>query len=235
MGIAWGAIAEKAADIGIGLWQGKKQREFAVDTYNATMDTTIQRRVADAKKAGISPRFALGSPTGASPSTIMGSRPLSNVSVSKQTADNARVNIDARLQNEVLRQQAEMYRQAGKRDWVQSQIAIGEATRGDQSDASQNDNKFDYVNPEVMKSEKGSKNSLEAGPRPGGMTVIVDGVKFNVPATDEPAEAYSIEQYVPYMGIRAVAYGIKKYGSAERFVAKLRAALRAQRKKRYPK
>lgn len=48
----------------------KEQRRM----FNAQMDQSIQRRVADAKKAGVHPLFALGASVGASPtSTIAGS------------------------------------------------------------------------------------------------------------------------------------------------------------------
>ena len=65
------AAAGWAADV-LG---GRAARRAANDQFNANLDTSIQRRVADARKAGISPLAALGATTGASPTiTVSGGR-----------------------------------------------------------------------------------------------------------------------------------------------------------------
>ena len=51
----------------LGSRSNKRARQMAQSQFDAQMDTTIQRRVADAKKAGIHPLAALGSGAGASP------------------------------------------------------------------------------------------------------------------------------------------------------------------------
>ena len=51
--------------------ESRRTRQMQMDQFNAMMDRTIQRRVADAKKAGIHPLAALGSSPGAGP-TITG-------------------------------------------------------------------------------------------------------------------------------------------------------------------
>ena len=56
------AIAGGAAVLGS--LTGSKGRKAATDQFNAQMDTSIQRRVVDAKKAGIHPLFALGGSVG---------------------------------------------------------------------------------------------------------------------------------------------------------------------------
>jgi len=55
---------------GIGDWAtGGNNRKIAKEQFNAQMDESVQRRVADAQKAGIHPLFALGASVGASPTT----------------------------------------------------------------------------------------------------------------------------------------------------------------------
>lgn len=52
-----------AADIGSSLlsaWGAKKDRDLAKDQFNTTSKEFIQNRVADAKKAGIHPLYAIG-------------------------------------------------------------------------------------------------------------------------------------------------------------------------------
>lgn len=51
--------------------EARRTRRMQMDQFNAMMDRSIQRRVADAKKAGIHPLAALGSSPGAGP-TITG-------------------------------------------------------------------------------------------------------------------------------------------------------------------
>lgn len=50
----------------------RKDRQMAREQFAAQMDESIQRRVADARKAGIHPLFALGGSVGASPTISAG-------------------------------------------------------------------------------------------------------------------------------------------------------------------
>ena len=52
--------------------QGKKNRKQAQAQFNSQMDESIQRRVADARKAGISPLAAIGTSLGAGPTVQAG-------------------------------------------------------------------------------------------------------------------------------------------------------------------
>lgn len=56
----------------------KDQQRLSQQQFNAQMDQSIQRRVADAKKAGVHPLFALGASAGASP-TMSTSQPDSSM------------------------------------------------------------------------------------------------------------------------------------------------------------
>lgn len=62
-----------AIKAGASLWEGKKNRSLAKDQFRSQMDESVQRRVADAQKAGIHPLFALGASVGSSPTTVAGS------------------------------------------------------------------------------------------------------------------------------------------------------------------
>ncbi len=50
----------------------KDQLKLSKTQFNAQMDESIQRRVADARAAGVHPLFALGASVGASPTTVSG-------------------------------------------------------------------------------------------------------------------------------------------------------------------
>lgn len=55
--------------------QRNLDRALAQGQFDAQMDQTIQRRIADAKKAGIHPLFAMGASSGASPTMRAGGEP----------------------------------------------------------------------------------------------------------------------------------------------------------------
>lgn len=62
---------------GVSLFEGDKQRSLSKKQFKMQMDESIQRRVADAKKAGIHPLFGLGASVGASPTTHYGGGDIS--------------------------------------------------------------------------------------------------------------------------------------------------------------
>lgn len=66
-----GALGSLAGGF-IGSSSAKKARKQAQAQFNAQMDQSIQRRVIDAKKAGVHPLFALGASVGASPTISAG-------------------------------------------------------------------------------------------------------------------------------------------------------------------
>lgn len=82
LGTVAGAIAGGASQLfnaGVNLWAGHKaqqgandDRALAAGQFNAQMDETIQRRVADGLKAGINPLAAIGASANVSPTIHAG-------------------------------------------------------------------------------------------------------------------------------------------------------------------
>ena len=93
--------------------EASRNRQMAQAQFDAQMDETIQRRVADAKAAGVHPLFALGASAGASPTLSAGgpsgegeivSRSIANMGrriaeaqVAKLEADTSKSNAEAYL------------------------------------------------------------------------------------------------------------------------------------------
>lgn len=71
------SFAGDVLSAGTSLFEGKKNRKASKEQFRAQMDESIQRRVADAEKAGVHPLFALGASVGASPTTTMGETNIS--------------------------------------------------------------------------------------------------------------------------------------------------------------
>lgn len=62
---------------GTSLFEGSKNRDLSKKQFSQQMNESIQRRVKDAKKAGIHPLFALGASVGASPTHVSGDSGIS--------------------------------------------------------------------------------------------------------------------------------------------------------------
>lgn len=240
-----GAAIAGAGMLG-GILSGRSSRKAAQDQFDAQMDTSIQRRKIDAQKAGIHPLAALGVSSGASPTIHAGgggaasglAQHAGNLSraVSDLAPATSAPNAFQLVQMDLMKSQAQG-------NYISNALAMNEFRAKDQALGSQGldehalglidsetQGKFERVRPEIKASKPGSKGSITAGKSPGGQIVTVDGVDFNVPSAEEPADAFSAEALIPYMGFRLWAYGEKKYGSGKRFIAKLRAALRNQRR-----
>lgn len=85
--------------------QARKDRKESRRQFDAQMDTSIQRRVADARKAGIHPLFALGASVGASPTSHVGGTPTRG-----SAAGTALARISERISNaEIRKSEAEAY------------------------------------------------------------------------------------------------------------------------------
>ena len=75
----WAPIGGDLLSLGLGYSADKKNRRLQRDQmamaqrqFDSQMDQSVQRRVADARKAGIHPLFALGASVGASPTLSSG-------------------------------------------------------------------------------------------------------------------------------------------------------------------
>lgn len=70
--LKWAGLGLEALGMGADRNARSRTRKMQQAQFDATMDTSIQRRVADAQKAGVHPLFAMGASVGASP-TLTGS------------------------------------------------------------------------------------------------------------------------------------------------------------------
>lgn len=70
--MSWVQLAAAGLGAGASIFGGEKDRGLSKKQFKEQMDESIQRRVADARKAGIHPLFALGAASGASPTTTYG-------------------------------------------------------------------------------------------------------------------------------------------------------------------
>ena len=88
LGLGSGALADSSARR-----MHKRQLKQAQHQFDEQMDASVQRRVADAQKAGIHPLFALGASSGASP-TITGGQAPSGSHMTEALKQLARNNSD---------------------------------------------------------------------------------------------------------------------------------------------
>lgn len=84
-----------------------KARKIQQQQFNAQMDESVQRRVADARKAGIHPLFALGASVGATPGSAVGGQGASNAlnSLSRSLMEAQIAKTRAETQSEVASSQ----------------------------------------------------------------------------------------------------------------------------------
>lgn len=145
----------------------RKQQAQAASQFRQQMDESVQRRVADAKKAGIHPLYALGASVGASP-TISTSQPGNGM----QNALSQAAEVLNRL---------ETNKAQAARDHAQAALFDSERKRIEQSLNAQQDQgvktfPYDwkkpeagtptYQLPEVMTAQPGSNRSVETGIHP---------------------------------------------------------------------
>lgn len=108
--LALGSIGSRIFGGLLGSRSRRKDRAMQQAQFNAQMDESVQRRVADAKKAGIHPLFALGASVGASPTLSGGSTPgqdafqgisrdLSALAVEKVRSEIRKTNAEAAVAN----------------------------------------------------------------------------------------------------------------------------------------
>ena len=65
-------VGSSLLGLGLTMKENHKNRRLSREQFAAQMDQSVQRRVEDARKAGVHPLFALGASVGASPTTSFG-------------------------------------------------------------------------------------------------------------------------------------------------------------------
>lgn len=127
---------------GVSLFEGKKTRKLAKDQFRTQLDESVQRRVADAKKAGVHPLFALGASVGASPTTQYGGGDISaagdalGAAVDKAMSYKSRKGAQAKNE-QVLDSQIRRNEAAAQADQAQAGYYDAQAARIRQQGASQ--------------------------------------------------------------------------------------------------
>lgn len=136
------AIAIPAAVAGGGMIidqiSGNKSRRNAMDQFHAQMDTTIQRRVADAKKAQVSPWLALGSPAGASPTIHAGGQSDSGARAAQAINQTIGGAVQRAGQKGLIDSQIKANLGSAARDETQAQYNLSRIARDDQAAGSSN-------------------------------------------------------------------------------------------------
>jgi len=169
------------------LYEGRQNRKVAEKQFNAQMDQSIQRRVADAQKAGIHPLFALGGNAGASPTVSGGSSGVAAAGDAiaqgyekyraNQASKTAQEKADQLLSAQLHQANAASGRDAAEAALLDSQRALAEqelVTRGRDSSAEAIAPKYkgspdgpaiEYVKPEVPYKQPGDATT-QAGVGP---------------------------------------------------------------------
>lgn len=123
----------------LGAKSSKKSLKEARRQFNAQMDESIQRRVADAKAAGVHPLFALGASVGASPTTIAGQSNTGSM-VGESIAEAGRAVSNYAQGKGLQRVQQAQIRSAeanATRDEAEAQLALARAKKLEQDLGSQ--------------------------------------------------------------------------------------------------
>ena len=212
--IVTGSLIGAGANLLGGLFgssSAKKARRQAQHQFDQQMDYSVQRRVADARKAGIHPLFALGASVGASPTTLAGDTSMQDAlgRAGENVARGARASSAAALdrrriesQIKVDEAQASYYNSLAARTGQEINSRGSDGARVFAYDTAPEAPDIQYgpyelVSPEVKYSKS---PGVQAGTQPSSMEVMMpNGEKILVPASDEVAEAFSIEQYLPWL------------------------------------
>ena len=106
--------------------ESRANRRQAQQQFDQQMDASVQRRVADAKKAGIHPLFALGASVGASPTLSVGGPSGAADIVARSAAGAGRKILDAQiaaLEAETSKSNAEAYLAASQAKRTETEMA----------------------------------------------------------------------------------------------------------------
>lgn len=177
---------------GANLYGGSKQRKLAKRQFNAQMDQAIQRRVADARKAGVHPLFALGSSAGGSPTTYAGD---GGIGAAGEALGSAVKGLKSgKGEQRLLESQISASEASAKRDLADAALSDAQAAKLAQEMNSQGRDGFtttplseagqlqygpiEYVSPQVPYS---SRLGVQAGVQPGTVDIVLpDGRTVNL-------------------------------------------------------
>ena len=215
LGAALGVLGKVGSAIGIGkgiidTFSGYTPGEkSAQGMFNAQMDTSIQRRVEDAKKAGVHPLFALGANVGSSPVSTFGGRERGSLDRAVRSA----------LERQSLQGQNRLIDSQVKRNEAEAALFESEAARITQQGASRGRDMVEFVGPPIQASaepgtvrtpvetKQAKRKGFQAGRQQSTMEIEMPGlgVPQNVPASQEVAEAMEIGQLLSYYGLTGKA------------------------------
>jgi hypothetical protein len=173
----------------------QQQLKQSQGQFDAQMDTSVQRRVADAKKAGIHPLFAMGASVGASPTLSAGQVPsgrgvtdaISGLAEAMGTIDLNRANAES-ARSEARRNEAEAAYLDSRRAMLGQDLAsrgrdgagVKTYPLGTKPGPEVVFGPAEYFNPQVATSKR---IGVESGTHPGSIDVITpDGRTVNIPA-----------------------------------------------------
>ncbi len=169
----------------------QEQIQQAQRQFDAQMDQSVQRRVTDAKKAGVHPLFALGASSGASPTLTAGHAPDSGNPMGQALTSMARsLGVIEKNRAESRRDEAEAALLDSERARIEQELKGG---RGQDVEALQEINVVpklrgsvygpaEYYSPQVAKSQS---RGIAAGTHPGSVEYVTpSGDVYTLPSTD---------------------------------------------------
>ncbi len=242
------ALAAGASLIGSGIsaganiYQGVKNRQLQREFFNRNLEwqdtlskTSIQRRTADAKKAGLHPLFALGANvSGGQPIQVSGGNDNSianagqgiGTAVSRMLDQNGKQaqalqlklletqigESDARKQ--LLLSEAARNNQAGKSGLgIQQELPPGNVTVGELQQVAPDSAGLINVQPTPQKTHKKNRPGILAGENAGFQEFVLPGGQpIQLPASEEGSLSEVLEAVPLYMWPGIIRYNSKFYG-----------------------
>lgn len=219
--------------------QQKAQMRQAQQQFDAQMDQSVQRRVTDAKKAGVHPLFAMGASVGASPTISAQGEQRSNpmqaaLSTMAQTLNSLETN-----KAQAARDHAEALLLDSERKRIEQDLQHRGSDSGVRTFPLPEDSIYkssgvhigpaEYVSPQVAKSQR---PGVEAGTHPARIEVTDPaGNTYTLPAPNIGMDEIGQVEYVAGIPGRMVS-NFKKHFLSKREQAKLEEELRILRNRR---
>lgn len=215
-------------DFGIGAFHDARMRNLAYKRHKkllgwqwAREDSAIQRRVADARAAGVHPLFALGGSVQSGTSATLFNDGATNFDASRFGASlGALANSKLQAQREQETHDAAIAESDARRQYyeakandIEDMYQASQAARGIQESNYRQDQT--KVSPDNMISSQSADPSVSAGkehPAQREYTITRGGLKMDLPYSEEgPSEAF--ENVPLFMWPAVIAHNMNKYGS----------------------